>query len=387
MKKTLSIVLIMILTLSITACDGKNIVSSGKSTNDKLPTSLEVASKVNLTTEKGIIDYLVGEWISNNPYMSDVECIMNIDEDLNIHLSFYNHYEEIDKGEFWGRIDLERFFADDNEAPDLISIELASEKYPGGDYLFRHNTLYDGKQVMSWFYAGNGICVFGLMDSFEFFGFPLVETIFEKTTGEKGLSKPKSDLEFYGVFWGWGDDDESLWLDDVTIDKKVGDDHNSITEYGTHLYENKVQQSVLYNIEESAKEEVLGDYYFPGSVHMVSTNEEGEIIDVTWAGVYNEDLWHSTAVEYEDDYGVENQIMNIIDREVTEIDYYLETGMSMIIDGSTEEIDGDIYYIVILGTNHEEHFVRELFYGINPETGYIYKYDVITDSWAPLPMG
>lgn len=53
----------------------------------------------------------------------------------------------------------------------------------------------------------------------------------------------------------------------------------------------------------------------------------------------------------------------------------------------TEEtiiLDDEECYLVTLGTNHEEHFVREIFYAVNTFTQQVYRYDVLTDTWTQI---
>ena len=44
--------------------------------------------KINLDTEKGIRDYLAGDWVFDKIHISNVVCNMSIDKDLMVNLSF-----------------------------------------------------------------------------------------------------------------------------------------------------------------------------------------------------------------------------------------------------------------------------------------------------------
>lgn len=55
-------------------------------------------------------------------------------------------------------------------------------------------------------------------------------------------------------------------------------------------------------------------------------------------------------------------------------------GMSALVTGETVELDGVVCRIVILGTDHDNQFVREIYYAISYE-GEIYEYDPIEDVW------
>ena len=57
-----------------------------------------------------------------------------------------------------------------------------------------------------------------------------------------------------------------------------------------------------------------------------------------------------------------------------------EHGMSVLVTGETIELDGKVCEIVILGTNHADQFVREIYYAVyNLED--IYRYDPVDDLW------
>ena len=52
----------------------------------------------------------------------------------------------------------------------------------------------------------------------------------------------------------------------------------------------------------------------------------------------------------------------------------------MLFVGERQNIDGETCVLIALGTDHEEYFVRELYYAVAP-SGTIYTYDLFTDSW------
>ena len=57
-----------------------------------------------------------------------------------------------------------------------------------------------------------------------------------------------------------------------------------------------------------------------------------------------------------------------------------EHGMDVLVTGETVEINGKVCELVILGTNHADQFVREIYYAVyNLED--IYSYDPIDDEW------
>lgn len=65
---------------------------------------------------------------------------------------------------------------------------------------------------------------------------------------------------------------------------------------------------------------------------------------------------------------------------------YFQLGMKLLITGEREYVNDQLCYLVIMGTDHGDSFVREVFYAINIENDNVYKYDAITDAWEPLPV-
>ncbi|HZK26608.1 MAG TPA: hypothetical protein VFD00_03595 [Thermoclostridium sp.] len=336
-----------------------------------------------LMTEENIRDYLVGEWTFDKEYVSDVVCKMDIDEDLNVHLSFHDLYIDEAKGNYLGKIELDRMYINPDDEPFLLCIELLDGDEPGGDFFFLHRTTYDGKIVMSWFFAGNGNCIFDILGSDDFQYTP-EEIMFEKVSGEMSQLEPYIDTEFYGVFWGKGINGNSLWIDDVHW---TGEAYDIVIDYPRRmaLYENDVPESILYSIAPDRISDILGDDLFPGEVYVVQTDKDGNIIELI-SPEYNEYLEGGfDENSWDDNYDVDDEtielILDIVEDDVKEIQEHLNMGMSIMIDGETVLLDGENCHYVILGTDHDEHFVKEIFYAVNILTREVYYYDVLTDLW------
>ena len=77
-------------------------------------------------------------------------------------------------------------------------------------------------------------------------------------------------------------------------------------------------------------------------------------------------------------------VLDIVENDVQEIQEYLNAGMSMLFHEETIRLDGKDCYQIALGTNHEGHFVQEVFYAVNTITRQVYRYDVITDVWESV---
>ena len=69
-------------------------------------------------------------------------------------------------------------------------------------------------------------------------------------------------------------------------------------------------------------------------------------------------------------------------RETEIVRYYLELGMVMLDTGLQETVNGQNCRIISLGTDHETHFVQEIYYAVSCDT--IYTYDQINDEWLEL---
>lgn len=253
---------------------------------DKSKENISETTTYDLTTEKAITEYLVGDWISDKETLSDysltdsdINCNMSIGEDLSISLTFYNRETKESKGDYEGTISFDRLDEDLNEAPDLISIELTNTDYPGGDFLFKHRTIYDEKRVMSLFFSGNGNCIFDMLADIDNFEYAPEEIIFEKITGEKSQLKPIKNMEFYGVFWGLGKDEKSLWIDEVKWTPNDEYDPQALYPSRMTLYEDDLGESVLYNIATEKYEYIFATGMYAGDVYYVETDKNGNIIE------------------------------------------------------------------------------------------------------------
>lgn len=273
-----------------------NSAKSATESSAVIPDASGIADKINedskpvyppdFSTEKGIREYLIGEWTYDREYLNycvldpaDVFAKMIIDKDLNVHLSFEDKYTNESKGEFTGKIEFDRLHAKPNEAPDLISIVLGEEDYPGGDYLFKNRTIYDGKCAMSLFFAGNGNHIFELLATEDIAYYAVDEIILEKVSGLKSELHPTKNHDFYAVSWGTGADGKSLWLDEVQW--TPSEEYDPDPDYPTRmtLYEDDVQESVLYKIATDNMKEVLMENLVPGEVYYVRTDKQGYVIE------------------------------------------------------------------------------------------------------------
>ena len=101
---------------------------------------------------------------------------------------------------------------------------------------------------------------------------------------------------------------------------------------------------------------------FPGEIYFVQTDQHGDIIYFTNAE-YNSYIQGDWG-EYVNSE-TEALIFEIIENNVSEIAEYLKAGMTILFDREMIMLDGEDCYLVVLGTNHEDYFVKELFYAVN----------------------
>ena len=178
-----------------------------------------------------------------------------------------------------GQINLERFEENGDELPDLMAIDLGDADWPGGDYFFLHRTIYDGKIVMSLFFAGNGNGIFDLLADIDNFEYGPEEILFEKKSIEKSQLKPLEDTEFYAVYWGSDPDGKSLWLDEVHWTPTEEYDPNALYPSRMTLYQDDFPESTLYGIAKESISNILENPMYAGEVYFVQTDKEGNIID------------------------------------------------------------------------------------------------------------
>ncbi len=68
-----------------------------------------------------------------------------------------------------------------------------------------------------------------------------------------------------------------------------------------------------------------------------------------------------------------------------EVKEAMKRGMKVLYTGETQVIEGRTCLLFALGTDHDEHFVRECYYGVCGNL--IYAYDAVNDTWTLHGMG
>ena len=385
MKKSIRMLLVLIAIVFLTGCkDPKPEVIENNKPTAVLPVvkepepTLVVETSISppdLETEQGVREYLVGDWVCEIEYMSNIVANMTIHENLDVELSFYDSFTNKLVADYEGDIVFKRMYRDEEDAPDMITLQLNQEPYIECDYYFFHRTIYDGKRAMSLFFAGLENSVFDIFTEDNGLEYTMGEVVFEKVTGEVTKAKIRKNDEFYAVFWGHGVHYESIWLDEVEwTPREEGYDPNYPVPMIVH--ENEEKESVLYNVDQNNKFDILGDDMFKGDIYYVKTDQEGIIVDLISAE--RKMFLEESSEEYMDE--IKEMIYFIIE-DIDEIQENLANGMSILFTGETTIIDGEECYEISLGTDHDQVFVREIHYAVNISTEQVYEYNVLNDVW------
>lgn len=102
--------------------------------------------------------------------------------------------------------------------------------------------------------------------------------------------------------------------------------------------------------------------------------ENGHLQEI--AGVYDFSIYEETP----DERSV--QIATEILLETAEVKDAIERGMKIMYTGDTQMIEGRTCLLFALGTDSEEQFVRERYYGVCDNL--VYSYDAISDTWTAV---
>jgi len=239
------------------------------------------ATPPDLSAEKGITTYLTGTWkfVDTQSEFENPGCTMIINSDLTFIVSFYHHRTKEEQGICQGKISLDRFFANPGEAPDLLSFRPDdTERSDGGDYFFRHETVYDGKRVMTLCFAGNG-------DGFIFdrIGVDVSERyngreyVFEQETGEQSTLELRKDSEFYAVYWSGNR--EWMWLDDI-VPNVAAVSLPSVYSPAKTCYRNEVKESIRYPVSPNVAWSIGNKGMVQGVFYAIQTDRQGQIVQI-----------------------------------------------------------------------------------------------------------
>lgn len=316
------------------------------------------ADPLDFADEQALRAAMEGEWVYCPP-MSDQPAVwITFSADGNFQIRARNP----ENGTMWedeGFCYLEYWEDGGQAVPDMMRLTLSQEAAGQssrpvsnvGDFLIAQKTLCEGEIVLGLLQLNNGDSLFS---TYDYDIFPILK----KYTGWQPQEAGRKAEIFCGAVWKVDEASQTVWLDDTTQDGE------NIGRY----------EALPYQMAPGQTLNSLPDWPWlvaDGSIWMAQTDEMGRLIDLR---IY---LYDS---EFTEAGGLTEEEAAMILVEAYEIQGYLQQGMRMFFEGETEVIGGETCILISLGTNDEDHFVREIYYAVAP-SGSIYTYDVGTDTW------
>jgi len=163
----------------------------------------------------------------------------------------------------------------------------------------------------------------------------------------------------------------TVYPSSVTEDGEYADDRSNplcIGEPGEPLLLRCNLSEIYSNVLISATDGGAIDF------HPSLSMENGHLQEIT--GVYDFSVYEETP----DERSV--QIATEILLEADEVKAAVKGGMKIMYTGDTQWIEGRPCLLFVLGTDKEDQFVRERYYGVCDNL--IYVYDAVSDTWAVL---
>ena len=255
---------------------------------------------------------------------------------------------------FWR---LDHWYSAETEAPDMLCLTILDSEdndpstgveVGAGDYLIQRKTLCDGEIVFELMQLNNG-------DSLLSTHFDDWSPILKKYTDWQPTGALRKGENFCGAVWKVDYGTKTIWLDDAA------EDGDNINRYEALPYPAAPQLDLT-----DQPDWLLGK----GTTWIVWTDEMGRVKEM-------QPCIHDGPEPLSEEEAAE------LLSEVDEVQGYVAQGMVAFFDNETETIDGEPCVVIALGTDHEEYFVRELFYAVSPSGG-VYTYNPFTDSWDLL---
>ena len=309
---------------------------------------LEASDPLNVTSEAALSAILEGEWTYFPPNSNIPGAYISFSKDGDFHMRVMDPKNNA----IWenvGFYELDRWYALENEAPDVLMLPFsdANGSEPAssaGDYMIMERTLCDGEIILSLLQINNG-------DSMLSVCFDDWAPILKRYTNWQPQGEPRKAETFCASVWKVDQAARLVWIDDI---------EPGIRNIGRY-------EALPYQVAPQLDLRSLPDWLMEGgTIWNIRTDAMGRVVEMIPPIYENEVLTEEEAAEH-------------LSR-VPEVQQYLAQGMTMLFDGETEMIDGESCVVIALGTDHEEYFVRELFYAVAP-SGTIYTYDLFTDSW------
>lgn len=323
--------------------------------------SQQAADPLEFADENALREVLTGQWEYCPPASSEPALWISFTKNGKVHERVKNP-----DGTYWernGSYQLKRWEMLSHEVvPNMVQIQFSSAGgvVTSSDLLINTKTICDGEIVLELMQLNNGDDTFSTQFSDRC-------PVLKRATIWQPQGEVKKGETFYGAVWKMNPTTKTVWVDDVT-------------EYGMNIgrYESLPYQVVpQLDLNALPPQLLVG-----GGIWTIQTDSMGRITAME-PYIYGEyDDW------YDEGYGGEltEEEAAMILSGFTEVQFYLNQGMSMFFDGDIEVISGETCIVIALGTNHSDSFVRELYYAVSPY-GTVYYYDVIMDTWNLLGLG
>ncbi|MBM6830385.1 hypothetical protein H9X85_12210 [Anaerotignum lactatifermentans] len=314
------------------------------------------ADPLDFADENALKAVLEGQWEYCPPASFEPALWISFTKDGKVHERIKNPngtYQERN-----GSYQLKRWEMQLEAVPNLLQIQfpVAGGYVTTSDFLIYRKTLCDGKIVLELMQMNNGDSTFSTH-------FSDTCPVLERATIWQPQGTVKKGETFYGAVWKMNPTTKTVWVDDVVEGGvNIGRYESLPYQAAPQLDLNALPPQLLVN----------------GGIWTIQTDSMGRITAME-PYIYG---------EYDDGYDMEmtEEEAATILSGFTEVQFYLNQGMSMFFDGDIEVISGETCIVIALGTNHSDYFVRELYYAVSPY-GTVYSYDVITDTWNLLGLG
>lgn len=315
--------------------------------------SLKAVDPMGFKNESEMRAALEGEWYYYPPNSNTVGATVAFSRDGSLHMRVIDPQNNA-IWEYDGYYELERWYAGANEAPDIINLHLTTgmDGEPtipcpadGGDYMIIQSTVCEGEAILALLQVNNGDSILSVC-------YDDWAPILRKSVEWVVQGVPRKGETFTAAVWKVDSIARMVWLDDWS---SAG--HNT----GRH-------EAVPYSVAPQLEMDTLPTWLMKnGTVWNIRTDATGKVVQM------------DPPIYENDDMLTEEEASEILSG-VYEVQQYLQQGMVMFFEGSTEVIYDQLCVVIALGTDHEEYFVRELFYAVSPN-GTVYKYDPFTDYW------
>lgn len=167
-------------------------------------------------------------------------------------------------------------------------------------------------------------------------------------------------------------ENSSEYIEDPSTCSEISSETSSNSSDDISSDEDEQEEQKLSSLHKAIDES--SHYVYPMSSEKDGRSDDPDVYD---SSIYADD----SSENYDDDVIIAYGLLS----EADEVRYYMEMGMSLQYNGQTQIIDGRSCWIFALGTEHDDQFVREFYYGVCDNL--IYSYDAVNDTWNVLGAG